>query len=66
MESASFVVQRLSTLSCALFTGTKSSKVLRSLGGLLEKTQDDSALVAAFNLDIEEDLMFDRLAVDHV
>lgn len=66
MESASLVVQRLSTLSGTLFTGAESAEVFGCLWGLLEKTQDDAALVATFDFDVKEDLMFDRLAFDHV
>ena len=64
MESAAFVVQRLSAVSGALFTSAESAKVFRCLWSLLEKTQDDSALVAAFDFDVEKDLVFNSLALD--
>eukprot|EP00534_Pseudo-nitzschia_fraudulenta_P011629 CAMPEP_0201215244 /NCGR_PEP_ID=MMETSP0851-20130426/188858_1 /ASSEMBLY_ACC=CAM_ASM_000631 /TAXON_ID=183588 /ORGANISM="Pseudo-nitzschia fraudulenta, Strain WWA7" /LENGTH=251 /DNA_ID=CAMNT_0047504689 /DNA_START=202 /DNA_END=958 /DNA_ORIENTATION=- len=62
VESASLVVQRLSALSDALFTGAEGTEVLGSFGGFAEETKDDASLLATGDFDVEEDLCLDGLA----
>ena len=62
VENASLVVQRLSALSNALFTGAEGTEVLGSFGGFAEETKDDASLLATGDFDVEEDLCLDGLA----